>query len=152
VQIAYMGVFDTVGARGMPPSLLGPIASLWNSQYKFHDMNLSSLVKSARHALAIDERRVFFVPAKWGNLDNANGKDGLNNGDTGPLRPYQQILFVGDHSIIGGSAPEQPLVAIALEWLVQGAGRLTLKTGVNFHPRTLIRYTPRIARKTPDTR
>jgi uncharacterized protein (DUF2235 family) len=152
VQIAYMGVFDTVGARGMPPAILGPIASLWNSQYKFHDMNLSSLVKSARHALAIDERRVFFVPAKWGNLDNANGKDGLNNGDTGPLRPYQQILFVGDHSIIGGSAPEQPLVAIALEWLVQGAGRLTLKTGVNFHPRTLIRYTPRIARKTPDTR
>lgn len=136
VKIAYMGVFDTVGARGMPPSLLGPIASLWNSQYKFHDMNLSSLVKSARHALAIDERRVFFVPAKWDNLDDADGKTGLNNSKTDALRPYQQMWFTGDHSVIGGSAPEQPLSAIALNWIVQGAGRLTLKDGVRFPPTT----------------
>ena len=60
VAIAYVGVWDTVGARGVPPSLLGPIASVWNRQYKFHDMNLSSLVQSARHALALDERRVFY--------------------------------------------------------------------------------------------
>jgi hypothetical protein len=45
VKIAYVDVFDTVGARGMPPSLLGPLATAWNSQYKFHDMALSSLVK-----------------------------------------------------------------------------------------------------------
>lgn len=134
VKISYVGVFDTVGARGMPPSILGPLATAWNSQYKFHDMALSSLVKSARHALAIDERRVFFVPAKWDNLDDADGKTGLNNGDSGPLRPYQQMWFAGDHSVIGGSAPEQPLSAIALEWIVQGAGKLVLKKGVKFPP------------------
>lgn len=134
VKIAYMGVFDTVGARGMPPSILGPIAIAWNSQYQFHDMALSSLVKSARHALAIDERRVFYVPAKWDNLDNEGGKEGLNKGDTGPLRPFQQIWFTGDHGVIGGSAAEQPLSAIALEWMVQGAGRLTLKAGATFPP------------------
>ena len=135
VKIAYLGVFDTVGARGMPPSIFGPIATLWNSQYKFHDMALSSMVKSARHALAIDERRVFFVPAKWDNLDDgAEGRTGLNKGDTGPLRPYQQIWFAGDHSVIGGSAPEQPLSAIALEWIVQGASKLVLKDGVKFPP------------------
>lgn len=82
-------------------------------------MALSSLVKSARHALAIDERRVFYVPAKWDNLDNQGGKEGLNKGDTGPLRPFQQIWFTGDHGVIGGSAEEQPLSAIALEWMVQ---------------------------------
>ena len=97
-------------------------------------MALSSLVKSARHALAIDEWRVFYVPAKWDNLDNQGGKEGLNKGDTGPLRPFQQIWFTGDHGVIGGSAAEQPLSAIALEWMVQGAGRLTLKAGATFPP------------------
>lgn len=131
VAIAYIGVWDTVGARGIPPSLLGPVASLWNRQYKFHDMNLSSLVQSARHALALDERRVFYKPAKWDNLD---GETGLNEGDTGPLRAYQQMWFVGNHSIVGGSGAEQPLSMIPLDWVVQGAGRLTLEQGAKFPP------------------
>ena len=131
VAISYLGVWDTVGARGIPPSLFGPVASLWNRQYKFHDMALSSLVQSARHALALDEKRVLFKPAKWDNLD---GADGLNNGDTGPLRPYQQTWFVGTHSIVGGSGAEQPLAMIALDWVVQGAGRLTIKPGTKFPP------------------
>ena len=89
VKIAYVGVFDTVGARGMPPSLLGPLATAENSQYKFHDLALSNLVKSARHALAIDEQRVFYVPAKWDNLDKHGLKNCLNNGDVSANRPYQ---------------------------------------------------------------
>jgi hypothetical protein len=80
VKNAYVDVFDTVGARGMPPSLLGPLATAWNSQYKFHDMALSSVVKRARHALAIDEQPVFYVPAKWENLDKHGLKNGLKNG------------------------------------------------------------------------
>jgi len=131
VAVSYLGVWDTVGARGIPPSLLGPVASMWNRQYKFHDMALSSLVQSARHALALDERRVLYKPAKWDNLD---GDKGLNAGDTGPLRAYQQLWFVGNHSIVGGSAAEQPLSMIALDWVVQGAGRLTLKLGEKFPP------------------
>jgi uncharacterized protein (DUF2235 family) len=131
VSIAYVGVWDTVGARGIPPSLLGPVASLWNRQYKFHDMKLSSLVQSARHALALDERRILYRPAKWDNLD---GADGLNEGDTGPSRAYQQLWFVGDHSIVGGSGAVQPLSAITMEWIVEGARKLTLKPGAKFPP------------------
>jgi len=134
VKIAYVGVFDTVGARGMPPSLLGPLATAWNSQYKFHDMALSSLVKSARHALAIDEQRVFYVPAKWDNLDKQGLKNGLNNGDVSANRPFQQMWFTGDHGVIGGSATEQPLSSIALEWMLDGAEGLKLKRGVKFPP------------------
>lgn len=121
VNIAYIGVWDTVGARGVPVALLGPVAALWNSQYKFHDMVLSSLVRSARHALAVDERRLFYVPAKWDNVARLNG------GDTGPLRPYQQMWFVGNHGVVGGSAEAQGLSAIALDWVFRGADRLTLK-------------------------
>ena len=91
VKFAYVGGFDTVGAGGMPPSFLGPLATAWHSQYKykFHYMALSSLAKSARHALAIDQQRVFYVPAKWDNLDKQGLKNGLNNGDVRATRPYQ---------------------------------------------------------------
>ena len=134
VKIAYVDVFDTVGARGMPPSLLGPLATAWNSQYKFHNMALSSLVKSARHALAIDEQRVFYVPAKRDNLDKHGLKNSLKNGDVSTNRLYPQMWFTGDHGIIGGRAKEQPLSSIALERMMEGAQGLKLKRGVKFPP------------------
>ena len=123
VDIAYMGVWDTVGARGIPVAVLGPVAALWNLRYRFHDMVLSSLVRSARHAVALDETRKFYRPALWNNLD---GAEGLNEGRTGPLRPYQQLWFVGHHGTVGGSSSEQPLAALAQDWVFRGAGRLAL--------------------------
>ena len=132
VKIAYVGVFDTVGASGMSPSLLGPLATAWNSQNKFHYMALSSLVKSVGHALAIDEQRVFYVPVKWDNLDKQGFENGLNNGDISAERQYQQIWFICDHGVIGDSAKEPPLSSIALEWMLDGAKGLKLKRGVKF--------------------
>ncbi|MGB7244464.1 MAG: DUF2235 domain-containing protein [Sulfitobacter sp.] len=132
VNVAYIGVWDTVGARGIPPTLLGPVATLWNQQYKFHDMALSSLVKSARHALAINERRLFYRPAKWDNLDQSETGIGLNGGDTGDTRKYQQLWFIGNHSIVGGSASAQALSSYALAWVVSGAARLKIKPGITF--------------------
>lgn len=132
VKIAYLGVWDTVGARGIPVSILGPIATLWNRQYKFHDMQLSSLVRSARHAVAVDEMRVFYKPALWDNLD---GAEGLNKGrDEDPLRPYQQLWFVGNHGIVGGSGKAQALAAYPLMWVLEGAGRLARDPNVIFPP------------------
>lgn len=123
VKISFVGVWDTVGARGIPIAVGGPLALLWNRQYKFHDMQLSSLVASARHALALDEMRVFFKPAVW---DNLHGPEGLNKGDDdNPLRPYQQSWFIGNHSIVGGSAQAQALASIPMMWVLGGAGRLT---------------------------
>lgn len=130
VNIAYVGVWDTVGARGVPTAVLGPVAAIWNRQYKFHDMALSSLVRSARHAVALDERRVFYAPTLWDNLD---GTGGLNAGrDADPDRPYQQVWFVGTHSILGGSARTQALSAYPLLWVLDGAKGLELDPAAIF--------------------
>jgi len=125
VNIAYLGVFDTVGARGIPPAIFGRLlATVWNSQYRFHDTELSSLVKSARHAIAVDERRVFYKPARWDNLTELNGTHASDD----PLRPYQQCWFVGNHGVIGGSSEDgQPLSVIPQQWILHGAGSLALK-------------------------
>ncbi|THH38255.1 DUF2235 domain-containing protein [Aliishimia ponticola] len=125
VQIAYVGVWDTVGARGLPLALLGPVAALWNLQYKFHDMKLSSLVKSARHAVALDEMRRLYRPALWDNVAERNG-----DAFADPLRPYQQVWFVGNHGVVGGSGQAQRLSAITGDWILQGAGRLALDPAV----------------------
>ncbi|MDF1708098.1 MAG: DUF2235 domain-containing protein [Paracoccaceae bacterium] len=117
VQIRYLGVLDTVGALGLP-SVLGIFARIVNDRYAFHDTDLSHLVLSARHAVAIDERRVLYPPALWGNLD---GPDGLNGDLTGPDRPYQQMWFPGVHGVVGGSGPVPALSAYPAGWIAEGA-------------------------------
>lgn len=122
VDIAYLGIWDTVGSLGIPAPLLGPVAHLWNSKYRFHDTMLSSMVKSARHAVALDERRVFYRPALWDNLEASRDSKGLNGGDRTDSRPYQQVWFTGTHAIVGGSAPKaRALAGQSLQWIAEGA-------------------------------
>jgi len=122
IQIAYVGVWETVGSLGLPAPVVGPIANLWNRKFEFHDTSLTSLVASARHAVALDERRVFYKPALWGNLEASREGGGLNKGDRSETRPYQQLWFVGTHAIVGGSATKsRALAGEALEWIAQGA-------------------------------
>jgi uncharacterized protein (DUF2235 family) len=58
LNIKYIGVWDTVGALGVPKSI--SLASVVNRRHEFHDCNLSAFVASARHAVAIDEKRRSF--------------------------------------------------------------------------------------------
>ena len=127
VRITYLGVWDTVGALGIPASVLGRIADWWNARYAFHDTSLSRLVEAARHAVALDERRVFYEPTLWENLETIEGDAGLNRGDVSDQRPYQQVWFAGNHSIVGGSGAAQALAAAPLLWVWQGAFQCGLR-------------------------
>lgn len=132
VRIAYLGIWDTVGALGIPNALFGRIADLWNAQYKFHDTTLTHLVESARHAVALDERRALFAPSLWDNLDGSDENPGLNRGDDTSERAYQQKWFVGDHGIVGGTAQTRALSEITMSWIWEGAASqgLMLKPGL----------------------
>lgn len=122
VHIAYVGVWETVGSLGMPAPIVGPIANLWNKKYSFHDTSLTSLVKAARHAVALDERRVFYKPSLWDNLEASRDSNGLNKGDRSAKRPYQQLWFVGTHAIVGGSTQKaRALSGESLAWIAEGA-------------------------------
>lgn len=112
LQIAYLGVWDTVGALGVPNHYM--IANLFNRKYRFHDTDLSRSVAAARHALAIDERRATFPPALWGNLDD------LNAGAADEPR-YLEQWFPGDHGSVGGGGDITGLSDEALLWVAEGA-------------------------------
>jgi uncharacterized protein (DUF2235 family) len=114
-EIAFLGIFDTVGQRGLP-SMLGPLSSLRNKRYNFHDLSLGKHVKAARHALAIDERRAAFPPTLWDNFDELNAPARA----AGLPLPYQQRWFAGGHGDIGGGNAST-LSNFSLDWVVEGA-------------------------------
>ncbi|MBX9745409.1 MAG: DUF2235 domain-containing protein, partial [Hyphomonadaceae bacterium] len=51
LRIQYLGVWDTVGALGVPERI--PLSAVFNRRHRFHDCDLSRSVEWARHALAI---------------------------------------------------------------------------------------------------
>src|SRR5664279_246513 len=61
-RIRFIGVWDTVGALGIPLSGLRFVNFL-NRGTQFHDTDLSTTVDAAFQALAIDEKRQPFRPA-----------------------------------------------------------------------------------------
>ena len=104
VSITFIGVWDTVGALGIPVRGL----SKWtDSLRQFHDVELSSYVKYGCHALAIDERRGPFRPSLW----QAKPKPG---------QIVEQVWFSGEHSDVGGAA-DPTLGEPALAWMKERA-------------------------------
>jgi len=102
-KIAFVGVWDTVGAMGIPLSFLG----LFEDKDEFYDTKIGNNVEVARHAMAIDEHRSDFAPTIWEPRENLNMK---------------QTWFVGAHSNIGGSYAADKdgslLSDIPLAWMI----------------------------------
>lgn len=107
----FMGVWDTVGALGLP---VGGVLRLFNKRWAFHDMTLSSQVENAFQALAIDEHRKPFQPAVW--------QQGPGSGN----QTLEQVWFAGVHSNVGGSYPDCGLSDITLLWMIAKAERCGL--------------------------
>ena len=99
--IHFLGVWDTVGALGVPGGRLRKL-SAWRHQ--FHDVQLSKIVRNAFHALAIDEQRSAFRPTLWA-------------GKTSPGQRVEQVWFAGAHSNVGGGYPEPGLADEAFLWM-----------------------------------
>ncbi|KAI5358088.1 hypothetical protein Slin14017_G114490 [Septoria linicola] len=96
--IKTVGVFDTVGALGVPQwpgvTALPTMGIPLNQEYAFHDTALPKNVEYASQALALDEKRITFPPTLWHK--------------TSDKQHLEQCWFPGVHANIGGQA-EMPL-------------------------------------------
>jgi Uncharacterized alpha/beta hydrolase domain (DUF2235) len=100
VDIQCVGVWDTVGALGIPGT------RFCSQAYAFHETKLGERVRHAFQALAIDERRGNFQPAIW--VRDVQDK----------YRPLEQMWFAGVHSNVGGGYDEHGLADAALLWML----------------------------------
>ena len=119
--IQMVGVWDTVGALGIP---LRGLRAHNRKEFEFHDTELSGTVKFAFHALAVDEHRVPFQPSVW----DYKAKPG---------QVVEQVWFPGVHSDVGGGYDDPSLSDIALNWMIDRAktAGLEFDAGVmNAHP------------------
>jgi uncharacterized protein (DUF2235 family) len=132
LAIRYVGVWDTVAALGCPKFIPG--ATWINRKFRFHDAKLTSKVQRARHAVAIDERRVLFEPVLWNNVAELNATHGSSNYD--PNAPYQQKWFPGVHGSVGGGGPVRGLSDGALAWVLKGAKDADLELRTSDNART----------------
>jgi uncharacterized protein (DUF2235 family) len=122
-EIEFVGVWDTVGALGIPVPFWG---TLGEKEFLFHDTEPSKIVRHARHAVSIDETREDFQPTLW------DEKEGLD---------LQQVWFAGAHSDVGGGGDDRGLSYCACAWMVREAHGL----GLEFEPhlKTWIKANPK---------
>lgn len=109
VNVRMVGVWDTVGALGIPGHLFGAFDQ---AKYGFLDTTLSPCIQNAYHAISIDERRMAFQPTLWTAPD---GSPRANDSQV------QQVWFPGVHCDVGGSYSERQLSNIALRWMIDNA-------------------------------
>jgi Uncharacterized alpha/beta hydrolase domain (DUF2235) len=106
--IRFIGVWDTVGALGIPWSGV-PLISRINRRWSFHDTQLSRIVDGAFHALAIDEQRTPFKPSVWTPNPDAEGQR------------VEQVWFPGVHCDVGGGYSDSALADVPLLWIADRA-------------------------------
>jgi len=109
-EIKFIGVWDTVGALGIPLSAF----QLWNKEkYKFYDLTLSSIIKHAYQAVSIDERRKLFDINLWKQSPHAR--------ENNVQQFVEQRWFAGVHCDVGGGYIQEQLSDLTLLWMIEKA-------------------------------
>lgn len=106
-RIHFIGVWDTVGALGIPGTSLSE-----TGKYAWHDTRLSGSVNYAYQALALNEYRAAYAVPLWVSDD---GEKKAGN------REVEQRWFIGAHANVGGGYGEDPLADITLQWMSEKA-------------------------------
>src|SRR5712692_6354983 len=121
VPVHFLGLWDMVSSVGW----------MWNPQYLQFTAN-NPIVQVVRHAVALDERRAYFVQNRWGH-------------ESEMPTDVEQIWFPGVHCDVGGGYVEHEagLSKIALKWMVEQAEAF----GLQFHPKAKAAILP--AQDTP---
>jgi hypothetical protein len=114
-KIFFLGVWDTVGALGVPNEFAFLNLLDRPKQFAFHNTTLCKTVENARHAVAIDERRRQFTPTLWPPSDLSEH--------------VKQIWFPGVHSDVGGGYAQVGLSDGALRWMMDEAEAAPINLG-----------------------
>lgn len=114
VRFAFVGVWDTVAAYGLPIAELTRGIDRWVWPLSMPDYVLSDKVDKACQALSLDDERDTFHPLLW---DEVEEERMLQQGKVKPGR-LEQVWFAGVHSDVGGGYPDDALSYVSLDWMM----------------------------------
>ena len=117
MKVAFIGLFDTVEAYGVPFEQLRKAIDWAVWPISFKDAVLPGLVENARHALAIDDERTTFHPLRFSQTSEPQRE---------PPR-IQEVWFAGMHSDLGGGYKDGSLSFKPLLWMIHQASPFGLK-------------------------
>ena len=116
VHIKLVGVWDSVGALGIPAFSIPGIS---RSTLGFLHTGLRLSIENGYHALALDEHRQAFLPTLW-TTRKPNDPNAVVAAAR-PLSSVEQRWFVGAHANIGGGCVSDLLAQIPLRWIMNKA-------------------------------
>ncbi|HXX68395.1 MAG TPA: DUF2235 domain-containing protein [Polyangiaceae bacterium] len=124
-EIKFIGVWDTVGALGVPLpgfAFWKRVLPLFGISWWFFDTDLSTTVRYAYHAVSIHERRSDFQPTLWKQqaVEPANQPEGAPQAKRSD-QVLQQVYFAGVHSDVGGGYGASSLSDVAFCWMLAKA-------------------------------
>jgi uncharacterized protein (DUF2235 family) len=140
-RIAFVGVWDTVAAYGLPIHELTVAVDKLLWPLSMPDNDLGKDVGRAMHALSLDDERRSFHPELWNEgaprnaLDKPAPNEGRPSGRIGDER-LSQVWFSGVHSDVGGGYPDDAVSYAPLKWIMDGAE----KAGLRFNRRICAEY------------
>jgi uncharacterized protein (DUF2235 family) len=101
VPIRFLGLWDTVGAFGIPMDVLGFPTGRMDLGKK---LDVPDNVERTCHLLAIDEQREPFIPTLVDAAPNV-----------------EEVWFAGVHADVGGGFPDRELADISLRYMMERA-------------------------------
>ncbi len=115
VPIRMLGCWDTVGHKGVPNRVTKHLSRLWMDRL---DTTVGKNIKSAYHALSLDEDSKHRAPHVW---------TGVHSNLSGVV---EQVWFAGRHQNVTGGRRDCRLSDIALHWMISKAE----EQGLEFDP------------------
>ncbi|MBB5056707.1 uncharacterized protein (DUF2235 family) [Granulicella aggregans] len=108
-RIHFLGIWDTVSSVG------------WiNTPLRLFSVAQNPTVKTARHAISIDERRCFYRDNLFEKATDQQLAAIASEDDPHPTQDVLQVWFPGVHSDVGGSYSQDSSVLSnnSLEWMI----------------------------------
>jgi uncharacterized protein (DUF2235 family) len=132
ITIEFLGLWDTVGAYGMPFEEFRVAIQDWIFPLTFSGNNLCEFVDLSRHALSIDDERDAFTPIAFHDApqraEARRARKDLMDAHVSEDDAYAkvrersvQLWFAGMHANVGGGYPDDSLAYQPLDWILREA-------------------------------
>jgi hypothetical protein len=120
VRVAFMGLWDTVDAYGLPIDEMTRGWDQWVWPLKMTSHTPPAHVDKICHAVALDDERHTFHPVL---IDEEGVEEKPHIRD----ETVTQVWFAGVHSNVGGSYPDDSLAHVPLRWMATQAHEAGLR-------------------------